>query len=151
MQDKLGAKGIRTNAGNMNAIHDFYLDSKKVISPDLLPWGSIELIFNHKNIWANIQHQNPSKIMYELYNTKQWRPFLSVWNGKIELPWLSKVGAFYSISNLEAPISTENIVSLETMIMKDIKFTIDSQRSSLNLDRKFRSPVTWILILERQD
>ena len=146
-----GAKGIQVNSGNMNAIHDFYVDGIEVKSSDILPWGTIELIFNHKNVWANIQHQNPSKIMYELHNMNQWRPFLSVWNGKVELPWLSKVGAFYSISNLEAPISSEDITRIETMVLKDIKFTIDSQRSSLNLERKFRSPVSGRLTRERQD
>jgi hypothetical protein len=151
LKDKQAAKGFQVNTVNMNAIHDFYVEGKKVNSPDILPWGSIELIFNHKNIWANIQHQNPSKIMYELHNTNQWRPFLSVWNGKVEMPWLSKVGAFYSVSNLEAPISPEDIARIETMILKDIKFTIDSQRSSLNLERKFRSPVSVLITLERQD
>lgn len=141
LKDKQAAKGFLADTGNMNAIHDFYVEGKKVNSPDILPWGTIELIFNHKNVWANIQHQNPAKIMYELHNTNQWRPFLSVWNGKVEMPWLSKVGAFHTVSNLEAPISPEDIARIETMVLKDIKFTIDSQRSSLNLERKFRSPV----------
>lgn len=138
---KNNAKGGGASKENMNAIHDFYVDGKKVKSPDMLPWGSIELIFNHKNIWANRQHQNPSKIMYEIWNTDQWRPFLSFWDGKNEWPWLNKVGSFHSISNMEAPITPEEIIRIQTMVLKDIKFTISCQRSGLNLESNFKSPV----------
>lgn len=149
MRDKQGAKGKRDNANDMNAIHDFYVDGKRVTSADLLPWGTIELVFNHKNIWANIQHQNPAKIMYEIHNPNQWRPFLSIWNKKSEVPWLNKVGAFHSISNLEAPMTSEDIHRIENMILKDIKFTINCQRSGLNLESKFRSPVKCSLLCRK--
>jgi hypothetical protein len=148
-KDRFANKGA-TNTANMNARHDFFVNGTKVTSLDLIPWGSIELIFNHKNIWANIQHQNPSKIMYEISNPNMWRPFLAYWDGKVEMPWLNKVGSFHCISNLEAPIQPEEITAIETMVLKDIKFTINCQRSGLNLESKFRSPVKFLLSIERQ-
>ena len=147
-KNQFASKGT-ANTFNMNAIHDFYMSGKVVTSPDLLPWGSLELIFNQKNIWANIQHQNPAKIMYEISNPNSWRPFLAYWDGKTEMPWLNKVGSFHCISNLEPPMQPEQITAIETMVLKDIKFTINCQRSGLNLESKFRSPVEMTYI-ERQ-
>lgn len=31
-------------------------------------FSSLELVFNHKNIWGNFQNSNPFKINYELNN-----------------------------------------------------------------------------------
>jgi hypothetical protein len=127
---------------NQEAIHDFFIDGKRVESPDLIPWGSIELIFNHKNIWSNLQHQNPAKIMYEIFDETKWRPYLSSFGDKGKsFPWLHRIGSFYHMSNLAAPISPEEIQKIETMILKDIKFTISCGRSGLNMESKFRSPV----------
>ena len=41
-----------------------------------LPYGQIDLIFNHKNIWANLQNEDPAHIRYELHNEAQWLPFI---------------------------------------------------------------------------
>ena len=39
-------------------------------------YGEIHLIFNHKNIWANLQNADPLKIKYEIHNDNQWLPFV---------------------------------------------------------------------------
>lgn len=140
MQNKGKSQTKGQSSKNREAIHDFFQKGKKVNSAEMIPWESIELIFNHKNIWANVQYMNPTKIMYEIYNPSQWRCFLSIYNGKNELPWLNKVGAFHNIPALEAPIDPEDIHRYEAIIMKDIKFTITQQRSALNKETRFRSP-----------
>jgi len=33
-----------------------------------LPYVKIDIIFNHKNVWANLQNPNPSRIYYHLHN-----------------------------------------------------------------------------------
>ncbi|KAJ3274699.1 Coiled-coil and C2 domain-containing protein 2A [Terramyces sp. JEL0728] len=48
----------------------FYIDDK------LFPMMEIDLIFNHENIWLNIQPEySPDKIKYNLSDTSCWKPF----------------------------------------------------------------------------
>lgn len=42
-----------------------------------LPFGTIDLIFNHKNVWANLQNPNPSKIYFHIHDPLQWLPLIS--------------------------------------------------------------------------
>jgi len=39
-------------------------------------YGTIDFIFNHKNIWSNLQNADPLKIMYELHDDTLWLPFI---------------------------------------------------------------------------
>lgn len=39
-------------------------------------YSEIHLIFNHKNVWANLQNADPVKIRYELHDDSQWLPFV---------------------------------------------------------------------------
>lgn len=39
-------------------------------------YGEIYLMFNHKNIWANLQNADPLKISYELHNDSFWLPYV---------------------------------------------------------------------------
>jgi len=39
-------------------------------------YAEIHLIFNHKNIWANLQNADPLKIKYELHDDNLWLPFV---------------------------------------------------------------------------
>ena len=39
-------------------------------------YGEIHLIFNHKNIWANLQNADPLKILYEIHDDNKWLPFI---------------------------------------------------------------------------
>jgi hypothetical protein len=42
-----------------------------------LPFQAIDIIFNHKNIWANLQDQNPQNIFYHIHDEEQWLPLIS--------------------------------------------------------------------------
>ena len=37
---------------------------------DKLPFSSVDIIFNHKNVWANLQNPNPAKIMFNIHDNK---------------------------------------------------------------------------------
>lgn len=39
-------------------------------------FGEIYLIFNHKNIWVNMQNADPTKIKYELHDDLKWLPYV---------------------------------------------------------------------------
>lgn len=41
-----------------------------------LPFGTIDLIFNHKNIWANLQNQDPARIYYHIHDDTKWLPLI---------------------------------------------------------------------------
>lgn len=43
---------------------------------DDIPYETIDLIFNAKNMWANFQNPHPNYIFYHLHREKQWRPFI---------------------------------------------------------------------------
>jgi len=45
------------------------------------PYWSIQTIFNHENVWANLQSMHPCKIMYEVDEATQWKPFCSFEDG----------------------------------------------------------------------
>eukprot|EP00347_Sterkiella_histriomuscorum_P007723 403347806 len=48
----------------------------------VLPYSQIDVIFNHKNIWANLQNPNPAQIYFHLHNESQWLPLISDLNIK---------------------------------------------------------------------
>lgn len=60
--------------------------SKKFNDPIKLPFPSIDLIFNHKNIWANLQNQNPKSIKFHLHKLEDWMPLITDPNPKDEHP-----------------------------------------------------------------
>ena len=50
--------------------------NEKPLPIEKLPYGQIDVIFNHKNIWGNLQNEDPVHIKYELHNEAQWLPFV---------------------------------------------------------------------------
>ena len=45
-------------------------------TPPDCDYGEIHIIFNHKNVWANLQHSDPVKCMYELHDDNIWLPYI---------------------------------------------------------------------------
>ncbi|CDR93984.1 Sma protein, putative [Babesia bigemina] len=43
-----------------------------------LPYSSIEVVFNDKQLWGNVQNHHPACITYDLEAPEDWRPFLKV-------------------------------------------------------------------------
>ncbi|CAK92928.1 unnamed protein product (macronuclear) [Paramecium tetraurelia] len=54
----------------------FDKDGKQVVDPGQLPYKTIEIIFNNKNIFGNMANQNPQQIYYHLHDKRQWYPFI---------------------------------------------------------------------------
>jgi len=42
-----------------------------------LPFHTIDIIFNHKNIWANLQNPNPANIYYHIHDNTKWLPLIT--------------------------------------------------------------------------
>ncbi|KAK1937449.1 putative Sma protein [Babesia divergens] len=43
-----------------------------------VPYSSIEVIFNDKQLWGNLQNHHPACITYDLERPDEWKPFLKV-------------------------------------------------------------------------
>jgi len=41
-----------------------------------LPFQTIDIIFNHKNIWSNLQNPNPAAILYHIHDNTKWLPYV---------------------------------------------------------------------------
>ena len=46
-----------------------------LVHPVNLPWKSLELVVGFRNIWANLQNENPGRIMFNLHDSKRWLPY----------------------------------------------------------------------------
>ena len=59
-------------------------------------YGELDLIINHKNVWANLQNADPLKIKYEIHDDCQWLPYVRDdlyphrWDGDEELTQFKK-------------------------------------------------------------
>lgn len=55
--------------------------SQNLLDPDAtlcyLPYSTIEVVFNHEQLWGNLQNHHPAVIYYDLEDTYLWRPFLT--------------------------------------------------------------------------
>ena len=47
-----------------------------------MPYHTIDVIFNHKNIWANLQNANPQVIKYDIHDNTQWLPLITAYSTK---------------------------------------------------------------------
>ncbi len=59
-----------------NMREDKHLLPKAFKQKETCEWSEIYLIFNHKNIWANLQNADPMLISYELHDDTLWLPFV---------------------------------------------------------------------------
>ena len=50
------------------------------------PYPSIDIIFNHKNIWANLQNPNPQRIKFHLHKVEDWMPLVTDFQPREEHP-----------------------------------------------------------------
>lgn len=48
-------------------INEFFYGGKKVPMIDV-PWLTLDLLFNDKNVWMNLQNDHPAHIKFDLQN-----------------------------------------------------------------------------------
>eukprot|EP00392_Amoebophrya_sp_AT5.2_P011105 g11180.t1 len=44
----------------------------------IVPYYSIEIVFNRENIWGNLRNHDPAWVRYDLWDSQQWRPLLKM-------------------------------------------------------------------------
>mmetsp|Transcript_7155 Transcript_7155/g.13106 ORF Transcript_7155/g.13106 Transcript_7155/m.13106 type:complete len:873 (+) Transcript_7155:138-2756(+) len=95
-----------------------------------LPYRTIDIIFNHKNIYMNMQHFDPTKIIYDLEDPTLWHPFLK--NETNSKP-------FYSSPSFSPPLNYNIADKLSIKIIKEIKNGISALRSGNNLGTSWKA------------
>ena len=65
-----------------------------------LPLKNVGIVFNPKNIWANIsKNDKPGNINWNLRDNKNWKPFFDEKAAKFEQPSIQKTELRYSLPN----------------------------------------------------
>jgi len=58
---------------------DKFVDAEgEEVMPVVLPYETIDIIFNRNNIFANYQYFDPTSCLYDIYDTNRWRPFIDL-------------------------------------------------------------------------
>ena len=95
------------------------------------PYRTIDIIFNNKNIFMNLQHFDPSRIIYDLYDESLWFPFVCK-NFKA-------FSAFYPPPVMVPPLSLPQSKKLHSSIIKEMKISISALRSGKNLGTSWKN------------
>jgi hypothetical protein len=88
-----------------------------------LPYRTIDIVFNHTNVFMNLQHFDPTKILYDIEDATMWHPFL-------KSPVNSR--PFYSSPSFSPPMSYMIADKLQIRVIKDIKKGVSALRSGNN-------------------
>ena len=107
-------------------------NNNATIPAGILPYAQVDLIFSHKNVWANLQNANPSAIWYHLHDKKQWLPLVSEnIEGNLELEDYKMRGEymkgflpFYEAKGLEPSLPQVQVTRLEEKILKEVETAI---------------------------
>lgn len=115
------------------------------VKNDILPYKTIDVIFNKKNIWINLQNPDPVRILYDLYNNKRWLNVLKTrdQNTQKELVWKNDIPTFYSFRNFVSPFSEDEIDAMKKSILKATNEAIKSTRMVKNMSTKFKRAVNY--------
>ena len=107
----------------------------------VLPYKSIDIVFDHTNCWLNLQHYCPSSIFYDLWNPLYWHPFTSV------------VTAFRSFSlaskGFRKARNREYFDNIRLRIVTKLKKSIESVRRNGNLPTFYQRDELLIAHIER--
>jgi hypothetical protein len=95
-----------------------------------LPYRTIDIIFNHQNIFMNMQHFDPTQIFYDLEDSTLWHPFMKE-------PVASK--PFYSSPSFSPPLNYNIADKLQNKIIKELKNGISALRSGNNLGTSWKA------------
>jgi len=91
----------------------------------VLPYRTIEVIFNNSNVFMNRQHYDPAKILYDVQNNMFWKEYMPGWR--------TELVSFYTPRSFDAPIHMTRASDLQMKIIKEIRLGISAFRSGINL------------------
>lgn len=134
-QEEEAEKGKDTNIKEFDWKEDYNYDGES--KNTVLPFRTIDVIFNKKNIYLNMQNPNPVGILYDIYSKEKWFPILRVQDGNSYKLWKQDVPAFYSFRNFLPLYSDDELETMKKNILKSLNMSIRSVRMQKNLNSKF--------------
>ena len=106
-------------------------------TPLNIPYETVDVIFNDKNIFANSQHHSPDKIYYDLYDKTKWIAFYDRPVQRENSSWNYNFGPSYS---------KKIISSMTTKLQREVKVEIAVSRKNLNMYTKFKKMKEQIVL-----
>jgi hypothetical protein len=103
------------------------------VKNEVLPYRTIEVIFNKKNIYVNKQHPNPVGICFDIYDKNKWLAVLNKKDGKSKIIHKSDIPHFYSFRNFVNPYPEDEILLIKKKILKSLSKSIREVRLQKNL------------------
>ena len=122
------------NEKNFLPVDIFKDSSGQAVEEIILPYETIDLIFNQNNIYANCQFHSPEQIYYNLYEKSQWLPYFMVDNNI----WRGKFEPFYSVCNFGPVYSPSLVKKMTDALVKEMRVGIAAARSGKNLPTRFK-------------
>jgi len=102
------------------------------------PYHSIQVIFNHENVWANLQALDPLKCLYEIDTADQWKPFCSFEDGfTLES---TELVAFYKPPTIPARLKRQRADKMRDQVLAAVKEGVTYIREQRMLDIKIHEP-----------
>ena len=123
---------------DLTKIKEFnYFDLKssyKNVKNDILPYKSIDCIYNKRNIWLNLQHQNPAGIYYDIWERERWFPLITFFDSD-EKEYINQIDipAFYSFKNFCPPFPEDELIIMKKNILKSLNNGFKLTRNQKNL------------------
>ena len=113
----------------------------KFFDQPILPYKTIDVIFDHTNVWMNLQNFCPNSIYYDLWNSDYWHPFTTV---------LTTFRSFSLASKgLRKARSSEYYENIRNRILSRVQKSIESVRRNGNLSSFFQRDPLIIGHIER--
>jgi hypothetical protein len=123
---------------------DEFADDMDEILNEVMPYRTIDVIYNKKNIFINKQNPNPAGIRFDLYDRDKWFSVLKIKEPAITdinqaKIWKQDIPAFYSFKNFLPYYSDEDIDQMKKNIISTVTNTIKIVRNQKNLNSFFKS------------
>jgi hypothetical protein len=119
------------------------------IKNEILPYRTIEVIFNKKNIYVNKQHPNPVGILFDIYDRNKWLAVFNKRDNKSKVIWKSDIQPFYSFRNFLNPYPEEELLLIKRKLLKGMCTGIRNIRIQKNLPTNISKVILYNFRIKR--
>jgi len=124
-----------------------YLKNGDKIRNDILPYKTLDVIFNKRNIWLNIQNHNPAGILFDIWDRDRWYPLLEKRDEERININHSDIPAFYSFKNFTPPFSEDELIQMKKNILKSLSNGIKLSRNQKNYSTTIKKVIIQNIII----
>ena len=113
----------------------------KFADQPVLPYKTIDVVFDNTNVWMNLQHFSPTSILYDLWNPDYWQPFTSI----------STVFRSFSLASkgLRKARAGEYFENIKGRVLTKLYKAIESVRRNGNLATFFQKDALLVAHIEK--